>query len=74
LDAFCINNTHTSTSKQPTHHPTPLLKNILPALAAQVRENFKALDVVPKLTPDVCARIDAVIAAAAAPSAASEAE
>lgn len=33
---------------------------------AQVRENFKALDVLPKITPDVLARIDAAIAAPAA--------
>ncbi len=29
---------------------------------AQVRENLKALDVVPKLAPDVMARIEAALA------------
>lgn len=32
----------------------------------QVRENFRALDVIPKLTPDVMARVDAIINQAAA--------
>jgi hypothetical protein len=31
-----------------------------------VRENFRALEVVPKLTPDLLAQIDAIIAAPAA--------
>ena len=30
---------------------------------AQVRENFKALSIVPRLTPDVVARVDAALAA-----------
>ena len=32
--------------------------------ASQVRENLRAADVVPKLAPDVMARIDAVVSAA----------
>lgn len=32
---------------------------------AQVRENFRALEVAPKLTPDLLARIDAAIGKAA---------
>ena len=36
-----------------------------PPPPAQVRENFEALSFVPKLTPDVVARVDAVLAAAA---------
>ncbi|GBF90935.1 voltage-gated potassium channel subunit beta-like [Raphidocelis subcapitata] len=37
--------------------------------AAQVRENFRALEVAPKLTPELLARIDAAIGDAAAPAA-----
>jgi len=49
--AWCLKNPHVSTVITGASR------------AAQVVENMKALDVVPKLTPDVMTRIDAVLAA-----------
>ncbi len=49
--AWCLKNPRVSTVITGASRP------------AQVAENMKALDVVPKLTPDVMARIDAVLAA-----------
>jgi aryl-alcohol dehydrogenase-like predicted oxidoreductase len=47
--AWCVNNAHVSTVITGASRPQ------------QVVENMKALDVVPKLTADVLARIDAVV-------------
>ena len=47
--AWCLRNPHVSTVITGASRP------------AQVVENMKALDVVPKLTPDVLARIDAIV-------------
>ena len=47
--AWCLKNPHVSTVITGASRP------------AQVVENMKALDVVPKLTPDVMARIDAAL-------------
>jgi aryl-alcohol dehydrogenase-like predicted oxidoreductase len=49
--AWCLKNPHVSTVITGASR------------SAQVVENMKALDVVPKLTPDVMARIDAVLTA-----------
>ncbi len=48
--AWCLKNPHVSTVITGASRP------------AQVQENMQALAVVPKLTPDVMARIDAAIA------------
>lgn len=47
--AWCLKNPHVSTVITGASRP------------AQVRENLKALDVVPRLTPDVMERIDAIV-------------
>src|SRR6185369_3295884 len=47
--AWCLKNPHVSTVITGASRP------------AQVVENMKALDVVPKLTPDVMARVDAAL-------------
>ena len=47
--AWCLKNPHVSTAITGASRPE------------QVRENMKALDVVPKLTPDVMARIDGAL-------------
>ena len=49
--AWCLRNPHVSTVITGASRP------------AQVAENMKALDVAPKLTPDVMARIEAALAA-----------
>jgi len=50
--AWCLKNPRVSTVITGASRPS------------QVVENMKALEVVPKLTPDVMARIDAVVTAA----------
>jgi len=65
-----LRNTHPPT--HPPNHPSiPLSIMPVPHLPSpqKVRENFKALDVMPKLTPDLLAQIDAVINAASASNA-----
>ena len=49
--AWCLKNPNVSTAITGASRPE------------QVRENMKALDVVPKLTPEVLARIDAIATA-----------
>ncbi len=49
--AWCVKNPHVSTVITGASR------------AAQVTENLRALDVLPKLTPEVMARIDAALAA-----------
>jgi aryl-alcohol dehydrogenase-like predicted oxidoreductase len=48
--AWCLKNPHVSTVITGASRPS------------QIEENLRAIDVVPKLVPDVMARIDAVIA------------